>query len=116
MTSYTRNPNGRDCPPSPETPAGQPHPPADGSGCGELKNPTPPTLETPLPCPGSDPCCKCPTTPGSTPTCLEALIATQTTAILAAEQANKVKADLAKLLETTKKASQEYTRDVYEKL
>jgi len=116
MTDYTRNSMGRECPPSPDNPADQPHPPGDGSACCELPATTPPTLEPPTPCPDPDPCCKCPTTPGSTPNCLEELIAKQTTDIAAADQANKFKADLAKLLETTRKASQEYTWDKYESL
>src|SRR3989442_6866111 len=107
---------GRDCPPPPENPADQPTPPGDGRGCQDL-----PTTEIPKPpdvppCPGPDPCCKCPSDPGSGTTCLENLIAQQTADTAALQQETLLTQDLNKLLETTKKGLQAYTRDKYDDL
>lgn len=116
MNEYTRKHMGHECPPSTDNPAQQPHPPGDGKACGDLPKTTPPILHDPTPCPPPDPCCKCPQKPGSTPNCLEDLIAQQTAGIVAADQANRFKADLEKLLENAKKSHQAYTRDTYENL
>lgn len=115
MSSYTRHPMGRECPPSPDNPAVQPLPPGDGKGCCELPKTKAPDPPEPAPCPDPDPCCGCLTLPGSTtPNCLEELIAKQTVDIDAADQANKFKADLEKLLENAKKSSLAFTRDKYD--
>jgi hypothetical protein len=103
-----------DCPPTTETPAGQPHPPGDGKTCAEFPTSTPPTVEEPPKCPGTD-CC-CPNTPGTTANCLEDLIAAQAASIAAAQNASTFKDALAKLLDSAKKASQDYTRDKYDSL
>jgi hypothetical protein len=116
MTDNPRKHMGRECPPSPECPAHQPHPPGDGKACDPLPETTPPTLDPPAPCPGPDPCCKCPTTPGPTANCLEALIADQTGAIIAGDRANKFQEQLKKLLEPAKQASQKYSRTIYDGL
>lgn len=115
MTHYPRNPtSGRECPP-PIDPADQPYPPGDGSNCQPLPETTAPTLCPPKKC-EPDPCCDCPTTPSSTPECIEKLIEQQTTEIAAAEQATKLKADLTALLDATKRGSESYTRDEFDSL
>jgi hypothetical protein len=114
MTDYKRQPSGHDCPPAPTDPADQPQPPGAGDTCKDLPTTTPPTLQPPEHCPPSD-CC-CPKGPTSTPNCLEDLIAKQAASIAAAEKAGKFKDDLAKLLDSAKKASQEYTKDKHDAL
>lgn len=115
MNDYTRKYPGHECPPPPDHPADQPNPPGDGKYCDELPKTEPPVVEKPKPC-DPDPCCKCPTKPGSTPNCLEDLIAKQTPGIIAADKAKAFKADLEALLAKAKTAGQEYTRDKYESL
>ena len=116
MTDYMRKRTGHECPPLPEYPADQPKPTGDGAGCDDLPTTTPPTLEPPKPCPEPDPCCKCPTPPGSGTNCLEDLIAQQTADIASLQQENAFTQELGKLLDTAKKASQAYTRDKYDEL
>src|SRR5262249_33921862 len=111
-----RKPMGRECPPSPENPAHQPYPPGDGEKCEKLPETTPPTLEPPKPCPDPDPCCNCPTTPGTTPTCFESLIAKQAADILKGTNADAFKKELDALFKAAKDASTKYTRDTYVKL
>src|SRR5437867_3633224 len=113
MTNYTRHP-GRECPSSPDSPADQPYPPGDGTGCCPIPEPETPTTEKPKGC-DPDPHCKCPTTPGSGSKCLELLIEKQTTTAPPADQTNGLKTKLQKLLESSRKASQAYSRDMYDK-
>jgi hypothetical protein len=112
MTYDKRPPS--DCPPTTGDPADQPHPPGGGDGCQDLPTTTPPEPPTPTPCPPPD--CKCPPRPPSDANCLEKLIADQTAAIVAADKAKTFKTDLEALLTKAKAASQEYTREKYEKL
>jgi hypothetical protein len=114
MSDYTRKTTGHECPPSPDNPAGQPNPP--GGDCKPLPVCTPPVLDPPPKCPDPDPHCKCPTTPGSNPNCLEDLIAKQTAEIVIAANADNLKKELEKLLVTAKAAAGKYTRDKYELL
>src|SRR6266513_5356524 len=97
-------------------PADQPKAPGNGDTCGDLAETTPPTLDPPTPCPDPDPDCKCPSTPGNSPSCLEDLIEKQGADIAAAEKAKTFKADLEALLAKAKIAGQDYTRDKYEAL
>jgi hypothetical protein len=112
MTDYKRQPS--DCAPAPVDPADQPHPPGGGKGCEDLPTTTPPKPPDPKPCPPTD--CDCPAKPPSDANCLEKLIAEQTAAIVAADKAKTFKADLEALLTKAKTASQEYTREKYDKL
>ncbi len=116
MTNYMHKHTGRECPPLPEYPADQPKPPGDGTGCDDLPTTTPPELHPPTPCPPPDPCCQCPTPPGSGSNCLEDLITQQTADIASLQQENAFTQELSKLLDTAKKASQAYTRDKYNEL
>jgi hypothetical protein len=113
MTDY-RRPQERECPPPPNDPADQPHPPGSGDTCEDIPTTTPPELKPPEKCPESD--CNCPPKPGSTPNCLEDLIAKQAADIAAAKKAEAFKKDLEDLLSKAKAASQEYTRPKYESL
>jgi hypothetical protein len=110
MTNYTR-PQERECPPSSE-PADQPDPPSSGDKCEDIPTSKPPELQPPEKCPEPD--CNCPTGPGSTPNCLEDLIAKQAADIAAAKKAEAFKKDLEDLLTKAKAADQEYTRAKYE--
>ncbi|HUR81061.1 MAG TPA: hypothetical protein VM733_09855 [Thermoanaerobaculia bacterium] len=113
MTDY-KKPPGHDCPPQPpDDPADQPKPP--GGECQDPPDTEPPKLEDPEKC-HPDPCCNCQPGPGSDPNCLEKLIAKQTNEIAAADKAKTFKADLEALHAKAKAASQEYTRDKYDKL
>src|SRR5436190_18725989 len=112
MNDYKRQ-QTQDCPPA-KDPAPQPNPP--GGSCEPLPTSTPPTVPTPKACPDPDPCCKCPTTPGSDPTCLEQLIASQTNEIAAGKKAEAFKAELVQLLAKAKAANQEYTREKFDGL
>lgn len=115
MSDYTRKPPGHECPPYPEDPAPQPHPP--GGDCAKLPTCDPPVLKLPEKCPDPDPHCKCPKPPGNGgPNCLEDLIAKQTADIVAAGNADKLKKELETLLDTAKKAAAKYTRDRYVQL
>jgi hypothetical protein len=107
-----RQQSGHECPPQKE-PAPQPHPPGDD--CAELPKTTPPTLETQK-CDPPDPCCKCPTTPSSTPGCLEELITGESEQVTAGDKAKAFKAELEALLGKAKTAAQEYTRSRYDTL
>lgn len=104
---------GHECPPEEEDPADQPKPP--GEDCADLPDTDPPELEEPEKC-EPHPDCKCPPGAGSDPNCLEKLIAEQMKEIMAAEKAKVFKVDLEALLTKAKAASQEYTRDKYDKL
>ena len=115
MNQYNRPPGGHDCPPPPETPADQPKAPG-GGGCVPLPTTKPPELGEPAKCPDPDPDCNCPKKPGTSPSCLEDLIAKQATDIAAAEKAKLFKADLEALLAKAKAADQAYTRDKYDAL
>lgn len=97
-------------------PADQPKPPADGKGCTEYYEPEIPKLKDPEKCPEPDNYCECPQKPGETSTCLEALIATQTAEIVAADNADAFKKVLEDLLKSAKDAAQKYTRDKYQNL
>ena len=114
MNQYNRPLGGHDCPPPPETPADQPKAPSDG--CVTLPTTEPPKLAEPAKCPDPDPDCNCPKKPGTSPSCLEDLIAKQATDIAAAEKAKLFKADLEALLAKAKAADQAYTRDKYDAL
>jgi len=116
MTDYMRKHMGHECPPRPDHPADQPKPPGDGSGCDDYPPTTPPTLDPPKPCPPPDSCCKCPDTPPSTSNCLEDLIAKKKAETSALQQETEFTAELDKLKDAAKKASQEYSRDKYEEL
>ena len=115
MSQPTRNQMGRECPPAPD-PADQPLPPNDGKRCDALEDPKAPKVKDDMSCPEPAPGCQCPSAPDSSSQCLETLIDNQPSDATAAEQANKFKAELTKLLETTKKASLDYTNDTYDKL
>jgi hypothetical protein len=112
MSDYKRQ-QPQDCPPA-KDPAPQPNPP--GGSCQPLPPSTPPTVPTPKPCPDPDPCCKCPTTPGSDPTCFERFINSQTDAIAAGKKAETFKAELVQFQAKAKTANQEYTRDKFDAL
>jgi hypothetical protein len=114
MSDYPRKPTGHECPPLPENPADQPHPPGDK--CGDLPTTTPPVLDPPEKCPDPVPPCNCPKPPGSNSNCLESLIEKQAEQITVAEGAKAFKTDLEALLAKAKVAAQEYTRDKYDKL
>jgi hypothetical protein len=115
MKENLRKPLGHECPPAVENPAKQPNPPNHQ----ECDVPVPPGQaphpEEPSKCPEPSCCCKCPTPPGSTSNCLEELVEGQIGDLGAADKA-KFKAELVKILETAKKAKQEYTRDKYDEL
>jgi len=111
MTEQKRS---HDCPPKTDNPADQPHQPGDGTACGDFPTSTPPTVAEPDKCPDT-PCC-CPKTPGTTANCLEGLIEAQAASIAAAQNATAFKDALSKLLDSAKKAGQDYTRDKYDSL
>jgi hypothetical protein len=113
MTDY-KPPRERECPPSPKDPADQPKPPSDGDSCKDIPTSTPPEVKPPEKCPETD--CHCPKGPGSTPNCLEELIAKQAIDIAAAKKAETFKKDLEELLAKAKAAGQDYTRVKYESL
>ena len=113
MSEYKRQPPP-DCPPVTEDPAPQPNPP--GGSCEPLPTSDPPKVPDPKPCPDPDLCCKCPTTPGTDPSCLEQLITSQTNEIAAGKKAEAFKAELVTLLAKAKTANQEYTRDKFDAL
>jgi hypothetical protein len=113
MSESTRTPNGHDCHPTTDNPAGQPKTP-QSDGCDTLPtNPEPP-LEEPKKCP--DPACECPPKPGSGSNCLEDLIGDQATPVAAGDKAKVFKADLEALLAKAKTAASEYNREKYQKL
>lgn len=112
MNEYRRQ-TDRDCEPT-EDLADQPKAPEDGQECEPLAQKEVPKLKAPEKC--SEPttgCCKCPTKPGTTTSCLQTLIDKQAADILAAEKAKAFKTDLEKVLDNAKKASQAYTPDKY---
>src|SRR5260221_11208491 len=94
MNASTRPPGGHDCPPSTKNPADQPKAPVGNAPCVDLPATEPPALDKPKPCPDPNPDCKCPAKPGSSPTCLEDMIADQAAQIAAAEKAKVFKTDL----------------------
>lgn len=113
MTYDTRNHPEHDCPPK-VNPADQPKPPkpedCDRTKPPDIEVPEPPTPEK---CSPPDERCKCPSDPTGDPAeCLVKLVTNEPGDAGSAEQ-TKFKADLVKLLETTKKARQDYTRDKY---
>lgn len=117
MTNDKRQSTNHDwCPPATENPADQPKPPGNGDDCAFPPPKDPPKLPDPDNCPDPDPSCKCPTKKTPTPICLDKLIATQTATIASAEKAKAFKTDLEKFLTSAKAASQDYTRDKYDKL
>jgi hypothetical protein len=99
------------CPPQ-GPPADQPNPPS--GECQPITPPEPPVLAEPKPC--EDPPCNCPTTPPSTPNCLEDLINEQSREITEAERAKLFKAELEALVKKAKTAKEEYTLDKYKEL
>jgi hypothetical protein len=103
-----------ECPPKTSTPADQPMPPGNGTACQKFPTATPPTVDEPEACPPTG--CTCPTTPGTTVNCLESLIDAQAASIAEAQNATAFKDALSKLLDSAKKASQDYTRDKYDSL
>jgi hypothetical protein len=96
--------------------ADQPNPPASGDGCTKYEEPTTPEWHDPKACPEPDKCCECPKKPGETSTCLDALIAKETAAIVASENAGTFKKLLEDLLKTAKDAAGKYTPDKYQEL
>jgi hypothetical protein len=70
----------------------------------------------PKPCPDPDPCCKCPTTPGTDPTCIEHFINSQTDAIAAGKKAETFKAELVQFQAKVTTAKGDYTREKFEAL
>jgi len=82
--------------------------------CSDSGPSEPPDLKEPEKCPETD--CNCPSGPGSTPNCLEDLIAKQAADIAAAKKAEAFKKDLEDLLNKAKAANQDYTRAKYESL
>jgi hypothetical protein len=114
MSDYKRQQTDYECPPRPKNPAPQPKDPK-AKPCGDQPKPSePPKLNDPDPCPKSD--CDCPPGIGPDPTCLDDLIAQQTTQITAAAKAQAFKAELEGLLAKAKAAKQDYTRVKYESL
>ncbi len=113
MNEYRKS--SHDCVPT-DHPAPQPHPPGDGEACKPLPETTPPKLDPPEKCPPPDPCCECPTPPGSSPNCLEELLAKQGADISAGDHAKEFQKDLTALLAAAKDAATKYTRDTYERL
>lgn len=111
MTNYQTQ-HGHDCPPSVD-PAPQPKPPGDKEKCAKLPESQEPELKEPDKCPDPPSSCNCP--PKPTSNCLEDLITNQPPPPPADDQA-KFRKDLAALLDTAKKASQEYTADKYKEL
>src|ERR1700737_212313 len=120
MSTYTSPPSGpssaprggaEGCPPAGD-PANQPQVP--GGNCADLPSNDPPELKAPEPCP--QPPCECPSGPTSSSNCIEDLIAAQTKEITKADKAKAFKADLEALLTKARAASQDYTRDKYDKL
>jgi hypothetical protein len=97
ITDY-RRPQERECPPSPKDPADQPHPPGGGDECEDIPTSKPPELKPPEKCPEPD--CNCPSGPGSTPNCLEDLIAKQAADIAGAKKAEAFKTDLEEKLDS----------------
>lgn len=114
MNENLRKSVGHECPPTVE-PAPQPNPPKDSSACPRPpKPPDAPKPKKPGDCPKPDCCCKC-DQPGTTVDCLEKFVVAQEGDVGAADKA-KLKAELVKLVETTKKARQDYTREKYDEL
>lgn len=115
MTSYGRSQTGRECPPPPEKPAEQPHPP-DEDKCCDLAEPKIPDVNEPEPCPPSK--CKCPTPPVTDLKCcgLDDLIKEQATIVFSAERAVEFKKALEVLLKSAKDAAAKYTRGIYDTL
>jgi len=100
-----------DCSPT-KNPADQPQLPRPGD-CHPPYDIVVPEPPCPPPCPPPDPWCKCPSDPTNDPAdCLVQLVAHEQGDTGAADQA-KFKAELTKLLETARKATQDYTRDKY---
>lgn len=116
MTENAHRHPGHDCPPEVD-PADQPNKPPDEISTCEPPSDPPgvPDLPTIDPCPGRDPRCNCPDTPGESSNCLEKLISAENGDTGAADKA-KFKDELNKLLETAKKAGQEYSREKYDEL
>lgn len=110
------NRKGHECPPVVDDPAPQPNPP---NGPEDCKCPSPiipvPPLDEPVVCKEPKCGCKCPDPGSSTSDCLETFVSKRTGDTGAAEQAS-LKAELVKLVETAKKAKQDYSRDVYKDL
>ncbi|HET9527947.1 MAG TPA: hypothetical protein VFO99_17360 [Pyrinomonadaceae bacterium] len=98
------------------TPADQPKPPVGGDKCKDIPETPPPCWEKPDPCP-TDPDCGCPPGgPGSDPNCLEKMINEKAGKLAAADKDKAFKADLEALLTKANTATQDYTREKYEKL
>ncbi|MET0580758.1 MAG: hypothetical protein ABWZ08_02160 [Pseudoxanthomonas sp.] len=99
--------------PCKKDPAPQPADPS--SNC---TNP-PPAREPPKITPEPEPCtscCDCPTPPGTSPTCLDDLIAIEARSVAQADRAKAFKADLEALQQKAKAAQLEYTADKYKEL
>ena len=105
---YDKN---HDCQPT-DDPAPQPNPPLHKT-CDPHPGTKPPELIPPEKCPDPDPCCNCPTPPGSTSNCLEDLIAKKSADIQAAEQAKEFEKALKTFLDMAKAAAATYNRDAY---
>jgi hypothetical protein len=115
MSETKRTQSGRECPPPPETPANQPHPPGVDE-CQDWPTPTPPELKDPDKCPEPPEHCNCPKGPTGEDNCLEKLIDAQVAQLAKADKAKAFKADLEALLGKAKTGSAEYTRSKYDKL
>lgn len=115
MNEYDQKHGDHDCHNHNDNPADQPNDPGDGKECDALPKTKPPEWEKPKPC-ATDPKCICPPGPGSDSNCLEKLITVKAGQVAAAENDKAFKADLESLLAKAKTASQDYTRDKYDKL
>jgi len=115
MSDSYKKSGSHDCPPPVDDPAPQPTPPGDGKDCEPIGETDPPVVPPLKPC-EPDPCCKCPTPPGTDPNCIENLIAKQDADIAAADSATKYKTFLDQLLKDSRGATDKYTRSKYEEL
>jgi len=95
--------------------ADQPKTPGSKEGCEDLKWNSPPTLKDLTRC-EPDPKCGCEKPPGSTSNCLEDLIAKQAAKLVSAEKEKAFKTELEGFLQKAKAATQDYTREKYDKL
>lgn len=86
-----------------------------GGQCGDVPERKQPEYTGPEKSTPDELCC-CPSTPTTSPSCLDELIAAQSKQLSEAESAKTFKSELEALLKTAKTASQEYTPEKYQKL
>ncbi len=115
MADFHRTFPARECSPPEYKPAAQPRQPGQEE-CAPLPTTTTPTLTGPKTYPGPSEGCNCPTNPATGTNCLETLIQKQAADILVGDRAKNIKTELEALLASAKKASQDYSRDLYKSL